>query len=221
MAEYKNNFIFYTDYYETLSLLTYEQKGRLLDALCLFQMGKDVPDLDSITSMAFMFISADMRRNNEKYDAISQKRRVAGSKGGKISQANQANASFASENQANQANASDKDNVNDNVKDNVNDNDNVYVKDKEQNPGSHNTPSRPNPNDVLIEANNSGYLMTVADVANFMAYNDANNWKLEWRYALKRWIENGNQRSKKPKIKTAPSEQHIYDMDELRKKAKA
>ena len=220
----KKSFLFYTDYFEQIEYLTIEQRGILLTAIMSYQTGKDIPEMDPLTHMAYSFISSDMRRDNEKYEEVVQKRKEAGRKGGqKTAQANQANATFAQANQANQANADD--NVNVNVNDNVNDNENVNdsvnvcVNDNVPANTQH-TPSRPNPNDVLIEANNAGYPMTVADVANFMAYNDANEWKLDWHYALKRWNENENRRSKKPKIKTAPSEQHYYDKDELRRRAK-
>lgn len=83
------------------------------------------------------------------------------------------------------------------------------------------TPEKPSPNDVLLEAMNLGASMSVAEVSQFMAYNDASGWKLEWKYALKRWLDQEKQRPRgKPKIKTDPSESHVYDLAELRRRAK-
>lgn len=230
----KNNFIFYTEYYDSLKLLTYEQKGQLLDALCLFQMGEDVPELDSITNMAFTFISSDMKRNNEKYCAIAQKRREAGSKGGKIAQANQANAYFASSKQANQANASNSVSVNVSVSDKDSDSDkesdvdSVSVSDKEGDDASQtntpDTPEKPNAFHVIKEAAENGYTMTASEAKKFLEYNEAHNWKLEWKYALKRWLDQEQQRPRgKPKLKNDVSEKHNYSeeqMAELRRRAK-
>lgn len=132
----KSSFILYTDYYEQIEMLTIEQRGMLLTACMLYQLGEDLPEMDPVTKMCYLFISADMRRNNEKYERIVEQRAEAGRKGGKQTQANKANATFASNaeitkqaNQANQANASDNDNDNDNenVNDNDNDNDNGNV----------------------------------------------------------------------------------------------
>lgn len=133
----KNSFILYTDYFEVIDMLTMEQRGILLTACMMFQLEQPLPEMDLPTKIAFTSISSDMRRNNEKYKRTVERRREAGRKGGKQTQANKANASFASnavkQNQANQANASDNDNDNENVNDNdngnVNENVNVNVND--------------------------------------------------------------------------------------------
>lgn len=131
----KNSFILYTDYFEQIEMLPMEQRGILLTALMLAQMGKELPEMDSVTHMAYMFISADIRRNNEKYQRIIERRREAGRKGGQAKQANLANV-------ANASFAKHKENVNDNDKDN--DNDNVNVNDKD-NGNVNDTLSPPNP----------------------------------------------------------------------------
>ena len=143
----KSSFILYTDYFEQIQMLTIEQRGTLLTACMLYQLGEDLPEMDAVTRMCFLFISADMRRNNEKYERIVEQRAEAGRKGGKQTQANKANATFASnaENanqakQANQANASDNDN--ENVNDNGNGNVDVPEKENEKDDGTI-TPSVP------------------------------------------------------------------------------
>ena len=119
MAE-KKSFLMYTDYYEQIKMLTLEQRGALLTAIMAYQVGEDLPEMDAMTKMAFSFISADMRRDNEKYEEIVERRRESGRKGGYQKAANQresnlanvASASFAKTNLANVA-----DNVN--VKSNI------------------------------------------------------------------------------------------------------
>ena len=82
----KKRFFLYTDYRQHLDLLSLEQKGQLLDAIFAHASGEEV-ELSGVVEMAFSFISAQMDRDNENYEAVCEKRREAGSKGG------QANAS--------------------------------------------------------------------------------------------------------------------------------
>lgn len=83
MQVMKNTFIMYTDWFKHVELLNMEQRGQLLTALMLYQMGKNVPEMDNVVNMAFSFICADMERNNAKYEAICEKRKAAGLKGGR------------------------------------------------------------------------------------------------------------------------------------------
>ena len=77
----KSSFILYTDYYEQIELLTIEQRGVLLTACMLYQLGRELPEMDPITKMAYMFISADIRRNNESTKLSSRDGVKRGRKG--------------------------------------------------------------------------------------------------------------------------------------------
>lgn len=79
----KNTFILYTDWMAQLELLSMEQRGVLFTALMMYQMEKELPDMDGVVNMAFSFICADMERNNAKYEAICEKRKMAGHLGGR------------------------------------------------------------------------------------------------------------------------------------------
>ena len=125
----KNSFILYTDYMEHLELLNMEQRGVLLTALMCFQMQQKLPEMDSLTQLAFSFISKDMRINNEKYEETIIKRSEAGKLGGRPKKANgfsekAKKANGFSEKQT-KAKKADNDNDNDNVNDNENVNENV------------------------------------------------------------------------------------------------
>ena len=82
----KNSFIMHSDYKEHLALLSFDQKGRLLDALFDYQDGADVEtataELDGMAKMAFSFIKSQMDRETARYEAICEKRKAAGLKGG-------------------------------------------------------------------------------------------------------------------------------------------
>lgn len=128
----KNSFLLYTDYMEQLELLSLEQRGVLLTAVMLHSMGKDLPEMDAVTKMAFSFIRADLDRATKKYDETVGKRKAAGKAGGEAKAdkakqllANVANAKFARNDVANVANASFATNGLANAVDNDNDNENV------------------------------------------------------------------------------------------------
>lgn len=126
--ESKKSFILYTDNYEAIRSLTYEQKGRLLDAAYLYEMGEELPEMDAVTAMAFSFIRISLDRDNGKWEVIRQKRVEAGRKGraAKIKQNEQMQANANKCQQVSAVNV----NVNDNVNVNVNDSVNVNVEEE-------------------------------------------------------------------------------------------
>lgn len=213
MAE-KKSFLLYTGYFEQIEMLNIEQRGILLTAIMAFQTDTEMPEMDAITKMAFSFISADMRRDNEKYEEIVERRKESGRKGGLATQAkraNQANATFATfasnsefkQNQANQANQAVNVDVDVDVNDNDNVNDDVDVNVDEPAPDGRQSQTtqhtystseteptgRPSNLDVLGEMVSKGYQLTPASITAFMEYNDERGWKMDWRLALKRWAD--------------------------------
>ncbi len=77
----KRSFLVYCDYRKHLSMLTDEERGRLLMGLLDYAEGAEVPNLDGPAAMAFSFISAQMDRDAEKYAEVCQRRSEAGKKG--------------------------------------------------------------------------------------------------------------------------------------------
>lgn len=116
----KKSFVLYTDYRELLSDLSKDQKADLLDAIFAYALGESV-NLDPVTKVAFRFISAQMDRDNEKWEKTRKARQEAGSKGGlaKASKAKQNIAKLANASKAKQTLANQAVNVNVNVNDNV------------------------------------------------------------------------------------------------------
>ena len=196
----KNSFLLYTDYYEQIELLNIEQRGILLTAIMAYQLDNELPDMDAITKMCFSFISADMRRNNEKYAEVIEKRREAGRKGGKKTQANQANAYFAQANkngaQANQANQADNVNVNDN--DNVNDSVNVSVNDNEPQLSGGPDTHIPTFDEIALFCNQHNIK---TDIKKFMQYNEGKGWSMEWTSALALWVQKDKDKKKEDRSK--------------------
>lgn len=111
----KDSFILYTDYKQHIELLTDEEAGQLFRALFEFVEAGTVPPFTGQLKMCFSFISAQIRRDKEKYIDICNKRAEAGRIGGKQKQANLANANFDKQKQAN---LTDNDTANVHVTDN-------------------------------------------------------------------------------------------------------
>lgn len=77
----KDSFILHTDAWDNIKDLSNEQLGLLLKALMLNQRGEQLPEMDQVTRMAYKFISAQITRDNEKYDKAVERRREAGKRG--------------------------------------------------------------------------------------------------------------------------------------------
>lgn len=195
----KNSFILYTDYFEQLEMLSMEQRGVLLTACMMFQLGRDLPPMDDFTKMAYLFISADMRRNNAKYEEIVEQRKIAGRKGGFQKQANLANlanATFAKQNLAKPskasktkqslANLADNDNETDN--EDVTDNDDVDETDKDNevnsSAGQSGSHTKPSFKEVADEVAEKGYRISSI---KFFKYYENNGWKTNEGEPIRDW----------------------------------
>ncbi len=119
----KGSFLLHIDSLCILDKMTDEQAGVLFKAIYHYQLNGELPVLDFAIEMAVTPFINQFKRNNEKYEQVVEKRKQAGSMGGKQKVANVANATIAKQKVANVA-------VNDN--DSVSDSDSVNVNDKEK-----------------------------------------------------------------------------------------
>ena len=79
----QDGFIFYASYAAKFKKLTDDQFGKLIRLACQYQADGIVPDIaDIAVSLAFDVIKVDLDKNNEKYEQICEKRRMAGALGG-------------------------------------------------------------------------------------------------------------------------------------------
>lgn len=79
----KNSFVLYTDYIEQVQLLNDQQAGQLFRAILNYATGKNLPDLDGMTTMAFSFIRTRMDRDAAEYQKTVEARSKAGKLGGR------------------------------------------------------------------------------------------------------------------------------------------
>lgn len=100
----KKSFVLYHDVRQPLELLTDEERGKLFLAILDYSEYDKVPDFDGALQMAFAFIKTGLDRDTAAWESKREKRREAGSLGGKQRVANQANATFAKQIKQTQAN---------------------------------------------------------------------------------------------------------------------
>ena len=84
----KNSLVIYYDILEQLEDFTDEQFGHLLRAVIKFDMTGQEPKFTGEMKVAFKCMKPILIKNKENYNEICEKRRIAGSKGGKQKVAN-------------------------------------------------------------------------------------------------------------------------------------
>lgn len=91
----KQSFVLYHDLRKPLELLTDAERGQLFLALFDYSEHGVIPDFAGAQQMAFLFIRTAIDRDAAAWEDKREKRREAGSLGGKQTQAKRANAAFA------------------------------------------------------------------------------------------------------------------------------
>lgn len=177
----KNSFILFTDYMNHLELLSMEQRGILLTALMCYQSQHDLPEMDSVTKMAFSFIKQDMDINNAKYEQTVEHRKEAGRLGG-LAKASKGKQKVANASKSKQSLANVADN------DNGNDNDNENVKEVKH---SHGEYAHVKLKDSELESLNHEYgeVMTKAAITFLDEYIEMKGYKAKSHYlAIRKWV---------------------------------
>lgn len=203
------NIILYLSYWEQIKILDEKQKGQLLSALFCFQLGDDIPELDPVTNMAFLFISADIKRNNDKYKTISEVRSEAGKKGGRPSKKDEKSDAEKSK-KANESKKSNCDIEKEKEIEKEIDIENKTVCSNTQSrtreddtDDTHTTHTETEPTRIpthaaIREENaNKGYGLSTESLDGFVEYNRDRGWKMNWRDALAKWAAREKERKKK------------------------
>lgn len=81
----KDGFVFQTKYEEQVEMLSNEQAGILLRALISYQRGAELPTMDNLTNMAFLFIRQDIDSERKRQAEICSINRAHGRLGGRPS----------------------------------------------------------------------------------------------------------------------------------------
>jgi uncharacterized phage protein (TIGR02220 family) len=96
----KSNIILYESYEDALGTLEAGEFKKLIMSLYEYRRSGTIPSLAPEAQMAFKFITSQMERDRMKYEAVCERRRQAGKKGG------MARAVNANQKQANESNSS-------------------------------------------------------------------------------------------------------------------
>lgn len=203
--------IFYKSHFDNIRDLSDSELGQIFRACMTGETGAMSPHV----RMAYNFVSSQIKRDEEKYIAITEKRRAAGRKGGiakgksyenqnntKI--ANQANAIFDKQEIANQANESNNININSNSNNNNNNNTN-----SNNNINSNNDTS----NDV---SNNKEIVSVVTTSPSVDALREKSSWieNVAMNYRLTTqgvhgWLDNFEQEVINCKLKTHANQKDL------------
>ena len=125
--------IFYKSHFDNIKDLTDDELGQIFRACMTGETGA----MSMHVRMAYNFVSSQIRRDEEKYTNIIEKRRAAGRKGG-IAKGKRTD-NQDNEEIANQANESNNINTNSNINNNINSNNNSNIKNDTSNDVSINT----------------------------------------------------------------------------------
>lgn len=191
--EKKNSFVLYTDYRRQFDLLTDAELGQLIRAVMDYVETGQPPDLPAGPQMAFAFISAQIDRDMKKYQEVVEKRRAAGSAGGKqkASNAKQEVAILANASTCYQAVANLPDNVNDNVND---------IKKKDTKVSKEKSFQPPSVENVREYCQEGGYKV---DAECFVNFYESKGWMVgknrmkDWKAAIRNWSRNDQKTSPK------------------------
>ena len=83
MAESKKSFVLYNDYGKVFEMLTDEEAGKLIKHLFAYVNNKDTELEDRLLKLTFEPIKLQLMRDNKKYEAICERNRNNGKKGGR------------------------------------------------------------------------------------------------------------------------------------------
>lgn len=187
--EKKNSFVLYTDYRRQFDLLTDAELGQLIRAVMDYVETGQPPELPAGPRMAFAFISAQIDRDMKKYQEVVEKRRAAGSAGGKQK------ASNAKQNITGLANANICKQTVANLPDNVNDNDND-IKKKDTKVSKEKSFVPPSVENVREYCQAGGYRV---DAEYFVDFYTAKGWMVgknkmkDWKAAVRNWTRNNRE----------------------------
>ena len=197
----KDSVILYQSQYDAIKDLSYEDKGRLLDAIFCLISGEKI-SLPPTLDLAFRFIKSQIERDQSKYQTICEKRKAAGQKGGleraKQMQANQANATKCKQIKQVQANQADNDTDTDTDNDTDNDTDiNKKVSDKsDRKKRVFSTPTISDINSYIKENNYN------VDGQRFYDFYSSKGWMIgknkmkDWRASVRTWARSDRQQPK-------------------------
>lgn len=202
----KDSFVMRTENKVSIDRMSDEDAGRLLKAILAHVAGEDVDDAAEPISVQLMLplITGQIDRADERYQQIVEKRREAGSLGGKAKQS-QANDSKAKQTEANDSKAYHNDP----------DPDPVPVK-KESPTETRKKFQAPTVQEVKAYADEKGLNV---DAQRFVDYYSSKGWLVgkspmkDWRAACRNWSASGYRGTDPPKKQQTDYKSKLMSID--------
>lgn len=222
----KKSFVLYHDSREQIEMLSDEQAGKLIKALMRFsETGEELDCADPMVKMTFSFMSAQIRRDAEKYEATCQKRSANGKKGGapkgnqNASKTSKTSKCFSKQaKQAKQAD-SDSDSVSENDSENDTDTvcDSVNVKETTRTAThvTHAVQQQMTVPEVLALASRFGYHWDEEEARRFLAYNIDKGRNDGWSFAVQCWEAHREERTRRRSRKPSASRLTQREAEEM------
>ena len=176
----RESFVFYRSFFEAIEKLKKNDKLTVYSHLCRYALGEEVDELEGVPGAIFDLIKPQIDANFQRYEN--------GLKGGRPKTKTKPN--------RNRTITETEPNVNVNVNENVNDNENVNVCVEETSHTETKTHTIPTLDEVIRLAFQLGHAMTPEEAQRFIDYNTALGWKMDWKYALKRWFDHHVEKQK-------------------------
>lgn len=195
----RDSFVMYASSLDILDLLSKDQAATLFLAIREYVKGRDLPELDQVTQVAFLPIKNQIDRDVKKYDEICEKRREAGAKGGRpkkeASESKKTNCFSEEEEQASETDT----NTNTNTETDTNTNTETEIcviadKPQKKRASRFTPPSIEEVREYCLERGNG------IDPERFVNFYESKGWLIgknrmkDWRAAVRNWerINNDN-----------------------------
>jgi hypothetical protein len=209
----KSSFLLHTIHYSSIKGFSLEQKGMLLDAIYQYHISGKTPELPDVLNVAFSFIRSQFEYDNLKYEAICDRNKSNGSKGGrprKNPDEPKKPTGIIAENQYSENPENPKNPLGAKKPDNDNENDNVNDKRKKQ------VFSPPSLSEVIEKfkkeiSERGKNLNPEFEAEKFIAHYDSINWQVgknkmtKWKSAVTGWVLRSNDSYKPTNGQTKPS----------------
>lgn len=225
----KKTFVLYLDWCPLIFALSDEQAGVLFKSLFRYQIGEEVDIEDPMTSAIYKMIVARFEVDSEKYEAICERNRINGAKGGRPKQSEEVSTTkpsgFFGKPKITQNNPKNPDGYFGNPNDNDNDNDNDKDIKKESRErktvAKATTPFRkPSVEEVREYCEQRGNHI---DPERFVNFYESKGWKVgnqsmkNWKACVITWEKRGNAPGNvKPFNRFNNFDQNQYSHDEMK-----
>lgn len=178
----KESFVFYKSFYEAIKDVPKKHRTVIYEAVFAYVFESKEPTLSGVPSAIWKLIQPQLDAASIRYENArkgGEYGKLGAEHGKKGGRPKKEKTPLKGDTESKTENP-----LNVNVNENVNENVNVNVNAPDGGAGA-NTHTIPTVDDVVRRAP----MITIQEAQRFIDYNAATGWKVEWTYALERWLE--------------------------------